>query len=265
MTDLWAEDSHHGRVAQASPVYDRIGTGYARTRQPDPRLAARINLALGDARQVLNVGAGAGSYEPTHCSVVAVEPSVIMAAQRPLGAAPCVIASAEALPFLDASVDAVLAVLTIHHWSDVEQGLREVRRVARRRVVILTWEQQISERFWLVDRYFPAVRALDAARAVPLELLAKLLPGARFEPVPVPHDCQDGFAGAFWRRPEAYLESAVHDGMSCLRQIAPSARQDGIEQLRAELLDGTWRRLFGHLLEQHELDLGYRLLIWERD
>ncbi len=251
-------------MAQGKPTYDRIGTGYAATRKPDPRVAQRIWTALGDARRVLNVGAGTGSYEPPQCQVVAVEPSVVMAAQRQPDAAPCVIASAEALPFLEQTFDAVLCVLTVHHWSDLAAGFAELRRVARHRIVILTWEQEIAERFWLVERYLPEVRVLDAARAVSLARFAELLPGAHFETVPVPHDCQDGFFGAFWQRPAAYLEPQVRAGMSCLRQIVPNALERGLAQLRAELEDGTWQRLFGQLRERAELDLGYRLVVWER-
>jgi SAM-dependent methyltransferase len=251
-------------MARSSPVYDRIGVSYGATRKADPRIALAISTALGAVRHVLNVGAGTGSYEPTHCLVVAVEPSAVMAAQRPQGAAPCVIASAEALPFLDAAVDATLCVLTIHHWSNLAAGIAELRRVAQRRVVILAWDPEVAARFWLVDRYFPEVRVVDEARAPSLARLAELLPGARFETVPVAHDCEDGFTGAFWRRPEAYLESRVRAGMSCFRALETSVIERGLTHLRAELADGTWRRMFGHLVEREQLDLGYRLVVWER-
>ncbi len=260
-----AESGDDERMAQPEPVYDRIGSSYAAARKADPRIAARIFAALGDARQVLNVGAGSGSYEPTHCQVVAVEPSRVMASQRLPDAAPCVLASAEALPFMDCAVDAVLCVLTVHHWSDLAAGFAELRRVARRRVVVLAWDPVLELRFWLVERYLPEVRALDEPRAPTLERFRELLPGARLEPVPIAHDCQDGFLGAFWRRPEAYLEPAVCAGMSGLRQLEPSVLERGLARLRAELHDGTWQRSFGHLLHSEELDLGYRLVIWERD
>ena len=252
-------------MVQTGPAYDLIGAAYGATRKPDPRIAARIRAALGDARQVLNVGAGTGSYEPAHCPVCAVEPSVVMAAQRSASAAPCVIASAEALPFLDCAVDAVLCVLTIHHWSDLEAGFAELRRVARRRVVILSVDPSVAASFWLVERYLPEVRVLDEARVPTLARLAELLPGARFETVPIAHDCQDGFFGAFWRRPEAYLEPAVRAGMSCLRQIQPSALERGLARLHEDLQNGAWQNSFGHLSERDELDVGYRLAIWERD
>jgi SAM-dependent methyltransferase len=122
-------------------AYDLIGTTYARTRRPDPRLGAQILAALGDARSVVNVGAGSGSYEPSDRRVVAVEPSATLIEQRPTGSAPAIQAAAEHLPLADASVDAAMAVLTIHHWADPARGLAEMRRVARQKLVVLTWDQ----------------------------------------------------------------------------------------------------------------------------
>ncbi|MEW6270760.1 MAG: class I SAM-dependent methyltransferase, partial [Thermodesulfobacteriota bacterium] len=203
----------------ASAVYDRIGVGYERHRRPDPRVAARIARALGPSRSVLDVGAGAGSYEPAHLDVIAVEPSRVMAAQRAPGAAPVVRAVAEALPFKDASFDAALAVLTVHHWSDFARGMAEMRRVARARVVVLTWSPELFRgTFWFARDYLP--EALDAERGVAaLDAVAAALPGCRVETVPVPHDCRDGFFGAYWRRPEAYLRADVRGAISGLARL----------------------------------------------
>ena len=186
-------------------VYDTIGRGYARQRRPDPRIAAHVTAALGGARSVLNVGAGAGSYEPPDRRVVAVEPSGVMLAQRPPGAAPAVQARAEALPFPDRAFDATMAVLTLHHWADRARGLAECARVARERVVLLTWDPAASG-FWLTKEYFPAFIEADR-RAFPCiaSYAGAFGPGARVHvpAVPVPRDCVDGFLGAYWARPEA--------------------------------------------------------------
>ncbi|HEY8490486.1 MAG TPA: methyltransferase domain-containing protein [Dehalococcoidia bacterium] len=240
--------------------YDRIGTGYARTRQADPRIAAHIREALGDARTVVNVGAGTGSYEPADRAVVAVEPSREMVRQRPAGAAPAVQAVAEYLPFPDSSFEAAMAVLTVHHWSDPVRGLRELRRVARQRVVVLTWDQATWESFWL-HGYFPAFIELDRRRAVPLEAFAAVLGGVEVRPVPIPHDCGDGFAGAFWRRPAAYLDPAVRAGVSLFRLAPERAVAAGLRRLAADLRSGAWAARFGPLQELEALDLGYRLVI----
>ncbi len=241
-------------------LYDRIGVGYTASRQPDPRIAARIESALGDARTVVNVGAGAGSYEPAGRQVTAVEPSSVMIAQRPAGAAPVVQARAEHLPFPDAGFGAAMAVLTIHHWADVTAGIAEMRRVARR-VVVLTWDQEFANRFWLVTEYLPEARRYDDGRTVAIGRLLDLLPGAAVSPVPVPHDCRDGFLGAFWRRPEAYLDPAVRGAISSLAAIEGRSAA-GLERLRNDLETGAWRTRHADLLELDELDLGYRLVSW---
>jgi SAM-dependent methyltransferase len=238
-------------------VYDRIGRGYRTTRRPDPRIAAQLHGALTGMTSIVNVGAGAGSYEPAE-TVVAVEPSAVMVAQRPDGAAPCVRGVAEALPLPDGSVDAALAVLTVHHWSDVEAGMAELRRVARRRIVILTWDDPVFREFWLVREYVPAVHA---AQAVPVSRLVDLLGGARVEPVPVPHDCTDGFAAGFWRRPEAYLDPAVRAGISLLAQAEPDDLTDGLSALAADLDSGAWQRRHRELSTLDRLDAGYRLIV----
>lgn len=244
-----------------SAVYDRIGVGYARTRRPDPRIAAQVAAALGDARSVVNVGAGSGSYEPDDRYVIAIEPSSVMIHQRPAGSAPAVQAAAQSLPLADAAVDAALAVLTVHHWPDKARGLRELRRVARDRVVVLSWDFEVWEAFWLVREYFPCVRELDRARAIPLDEIVHGLGGGRSIPVPIPHDCVDGFHGAFWRRPEAYLDPEVRRGISTYAIMDPPLLERGLARLAADLDSGAWRERHADLLERDEIDLGYRLVV----
>jgi SAM-dependent methyltransferase len=239
-------------------LYDRIGVGYRTHRRPDPRIAAAIADALGCARSVLNVGAGAGSYEPADRRVLAVEPSPEMIRQRPPGSAPVVQASATALPFRDRAFDATLAVLTVHHWPDRPRGLAELRRLARDRVVILTWVPDAALPFWLVD-YFPGLAALDGPIFEPLDALRRLLGPIEVRPVPIPHDCVDGFLGAYWRRPEAYLDAGVRGAISSFTKLADV--EPGLARLRRDLADGTWQRRHADLLSRSDLDLGYRLVI----
>jgi SAM-dependent methyltransferase len=238
--------------------YDSIGRTYTVTRQSDPRIAARIGAALGDARRVVNVGAGTGSYEPPDREVTAVEPSAVMIAQRPTHAALAVQAAAEDLPFEDDSFDAAMAVLTLHHWSDWRAGCEELRRVARDRVVVFSWDPTYRRRMWLGPEYFDDLVDPDVERFPSLPEQAEAL-AAHVEVVPIPWDCRDGFHGAFWRRPETYLDPAVRAGISSLAK-----REDelaaGLARLRADLESGGWARRHADLLELEELDLGYRLL-----
>jgi len=242
-----------------SALYDRIGTGYSLVRQPDPRIAARIDAALGKAKTVVNIGAGTGSYEPAGRQVTAVEPSAEMIRQRPPGAAPAVQARAEALPFADDSFDAAMAILTVHHWSDQPRGLTEMRRVAHGPVVVLTFEQG-HPGTWLGD-YLPQLREHDAGQTLPFEEYRRRLGEIEVTPVPVPHDCIDGFLYAFWRRPEAYLDPAVRAGSSSFR-VLPGL-DAGLSRLAADLASGEWERRYGHLLQFEEFDAGYRLVVAE--
>ncbi|WP_406438175.1 class I SAM-dependent methyltransferase [Streptomyces sp. NBC_01613] len=244
-------------------IYDTLGTTYGLTRRPDPRIGAQIHAALGDAAEVINVGAGTGSYEPPH-TVLAVEPSQVMVDQRPPGSAPVVRAVAERLPLRDEAADAVLALLTVHHWTDPAAGVAELRRVARRRVVVLTWDQQIfRERFWLVRDYLPQAAAFDDTRAIPVDRLAALLGGAHQRPVPIPHDCSDGFGAAFWCRPHAYLDPQVRAGISMLAQTGEEALAPGLARLAEDLATGRWHTAHADLLARDALDVGYRLLVAE--
>jgi SAM-dependent methyltransferase len=239
--------------------YDSIGRSYTVTRQTEPRIAARIWDALGDARTVVNVGAGTGSYEPPDREVTAVEPSAVMIAQRPRGAAPAVQASAEDLPFADDAFDAAMAVLTLHHWSDWRAGCAELRRVARDRVVVFSWDPSYRGRMWLSAEYFPTMSWQDVSAFPSLEDQAAAL-DAEVEVVPIPWDCRDGFFSAFWRRPEAYLDPAVRAGISTMARREDQLAE-GLARLRADLDSGEWARRHGDLLELEEIDLGYRLLV----
>ncbi|MEQ1619578.1 MAG: class I SAM-dependent methyltransferase [Terricaulis sp.] len=241
------------------PIYDSIGEGYALRRRPDPRIAALIASALGDARSVINVGAGTGSYEPLDRIVLAVEPSQLMIGQRAPGAAPCVRGSAEALPAESGAFDAAMAVLTIHHWRDWRAGLREMRRVARSRIVLLTFEAHASN-FWLTRDYLPAIIALDRETMPPLAMLAEELGPFEAFPVLVPHDCSDGFLGAYWRRPEAYLDPHVRRSISAFAKVDSEA---GLSKLAQDLAADAWRERNADLLTRDALDVGYRLLLWE--
>jgi SAM-dependent methyltransferase len=245
-------------------IYDTIGTAYNATRRADPRIGQVIWSALEGCRSVLNVGAGTGAYEPADRAVVAVEPSAAMRRSRPAGSAPCVAGSAESLPFDDRSFDAVMAILTVHHWSDYRAGLRELHRVARRRVLVVHWDQAVIDRLWLAE-YFPEAFVFDRRRGPSLQqVCAALGPGAGVVPLPVPHDCQDGFGAAYWRRPGAYLDPAVRAGISMLAQTEHE-RGDGLERLQRDLSDGTWAARQHALLDQAELDCGYRMVVGVRE
>jgi SAM-dependent methyltransferase len=248
-----------GGVAHGRPLYDAIGRGYRRYRRPDSRLAAAIEEALGDAASVVNVGAGTGSYEPPHRRVVAVEPSTVMIRQRPAGSAPVVQASATDLPFRRAAFAASLAVLTIHHWPDQVGGLAELARVARDRTVLVTWDPETAG-FWLTEEYFPE---LDVDRRIfpSMGELRRALGPVEVHPFPVPHDCTDGFAGAYWRRPEAYLDPGVRGAISTFSKFDA---EPGLARLRRDIADGTWQRRHGHLALRSELDLGYRIVVARR-
>lgn len=238
---------------------DGFGEGYALQRRPDPRIAAPILSALGDAASVINVGAGAGSYEPADRIVQAVEPSELMISQRPRDGAPCVRGSAESLPFNADAFDAAMAVLTIHHWSDWRAGLKEMRRVALRRIVLLTFDAEASD-FWLTRDYFPDLMALDRRIMPALDDLAQELGPFQAAPVCIPHDCVDGFLGAYWRRPHLYLDPMVRRSMSSFARIDADK---GLKRLASDLRSGAWRERYAHLLALEELDVGYRLLRWE--
>src|SRR3989442_10032545 len=249
-------DSPGGGDMSSAQLYDTIGATYTVTRRTEPRIAARIWDALGDARTVLNVGAGTGSYEPPGRDVTAVEPSALMRAQRPAGAAPCVGAAAESLPFEDQSFDAAMAFATVHHWQDPIAGLCEMRRVARR-VVVFTHDTSDTgwlRRFWLTRDYLPEVADLLVGRPSLSELAGAI--GARTEQVLIPWDCADGFFEAYWRRPEAYLDDHVRRGISVWTAVGRDAEERAVHQLRRDLASGRWAERNRDSLELEAAELG---------
>lgn len=240
--------------------YERHGRSYAQHRRPDPRIAARIHAALGDARTVLNVGAGAGSYEPRDRWVLAVEPSATMRAQRPADAAPAIAARAEALPFDDGAVDAAMACVTIHHWEPPAAGLAELRRVARGPVVIFTfeldalpaWQREFLHEGLVKER--PRFLAID-------DVAAALGGRTRVERIPTPGDCADGFFEAFWRRPERLLDPAVRGAQSMWALLDEDVEERMVQRLSRALSSGAWDAEHGHLREQDSFDGALRLVI----
>jgi ubiquinone/menaquinone biosynthesis C-methylase UbiE len=245
----------------SAQLYDTIGATYTVTRRTEPRIAARVWAALGAARTVLNVGAGTGSYEPSDRDVTAVEPSAVMRSQRPAGAAQCVAAIAERLPFEDQSFDAAMAFSTVHHWQDPIAGLLEMRRVARRVVVFTcdTGDRSWRHRFWLTRDYLPEVADLVVGRPSLAEQARAI--GARVEPVLIPWDCADGFFEAYWRRPEAYLDESVRCGISLWASVGPDAEQRALHSLREDLSSGRWAERNRDLVDLDAAELGLRLLI----
>lgn len=236
--------------------YDTIGINYEQLRKPDPRIASQIEGALGTACRVLNVGAGTGSYEPADRQVTAVEPSIEMIRKRKASAAPVVQASADSLPFEDRSFDAAMAILTIHHWPDKAIGLREVRRVTRGPIVLLTYDP--SCRPWLTD-YFPELAALDERQMPAMSQYADWLGAVKIAPVLVPNDCSDGFLYAYWSRPEAYLDERIRSGSSSFWSLP--GLDEGCTRLANDLEIGEWDRRFGYLRGETEYDAGYRLVV----
>jgi SAM-dependent methyltransferase len=244
----------------SAPAYDRMGVSYSDVRRADPRLEAAIWKALGDARSVLNVGAGAGSYEPRDRQVIAVEPSPVMIAQRQPDAAPALQGVAEALPLEDKSVDATMGVFTIHHWDDPGRGIAEVLRVTRRRIVLLTLDLGVTEQLWLCRDYLPEIIEHDRQAFPTLAHLQALLPDLQVDTVPVPADCTDGFCVALWSRPEAHLDPDVRRASSIWHRLPPAVIDNGLDRLRHDLDSGEWDRRYGHLRTQAALDIGLRLV-----
>lgn len=237
-------------------LYDTIGLNYANLRRPDYRIAAQIDAALGRSKTVLNVGAGTGSYEPVGRVVTAIEPSAKMIAQRAPSNTTVIQGSAENLPFADNTFDASMAVLTIHHWSDPAKGVTEMRRVTKGKVVFLTFDPEYPW-FWLAD-YFPALVTLDNKQMPNLARYSEWLGDVEVTPVPIPHDCWDGFLAGYWRRPNAYIEDRVRAAMSSFWALDDI--EQGLANLSADLQNGTWEAKYGHLLHLTELDCGYRLV-----
>src|SRR5689334_8529315 len=231
------------------PRYEAIGAGYARTRREDPRLRARIHAALGDARTVVNVGAGAGSYEPLDRHVIAIEPSDVMAAQRPPTLAPALRGTASELPLRDGAVDAAMAILTIHHWDEqCERGVRELRRVARGPVVIVTYDADVAAEMWLSKDYYPELAALDRGIFPPPAQVASWLGGeVEIATVPLARDCQDWMLGAFWAHPERVLDADARNATSGFARMDARVVERVVAAVRRDLEDGSWDARHGAL------------------
>jgi SAM-dependent methyltransferase len=244
-------------------LYDRLGQTYTSTRCPDPRIAAAISAAIADADSIVNIGAGAGAYEPVGKRLVGIEPSSQMIRQRPRSASPVVQAVAEALPFRSGAFDVALAVLSLHHWTDWRKGIAEMKRVAGR-VVVFAFDADALDNFWLTNTYFPEIIELDRRRSPSMGEIVEALGDCSVDEVPIPHDCVDGFLAAFWRRPEAYLDPNVRANISGfgLRDHDPVTR--GVARLKADLESGVWDERFGYLRSREALDAGYRLLATRR-
>lgn len=259
-----ADSAARAGAGSRHPRYDRIGARYGAYRREDPQLRRRIHAALGTAASVVNVGAGAGSYEPPDRYVIAIEPSDVMAAQRPPDRPPAVRAYADALPLRDDSVDAAMAILSLHHWDDArEAGVREMRRVARESVVIVTYDAEVSARMWLVAEYLPEVADLDRNIFPPPAQIASWLGGARIEPLPIPANTPDWMLGSFWAHPERVLDEGARSATSGFaRQPAPVVERV-VDSVRRDLEDGTWDARHGHLRRLDELDVGLRLIVAE--
>jgi SAM-dependent methyltransferase len=242
--------------------YDTIGHGYSRTRRADPTIRDRIHAALGGARTVVNVGAGTGSYEPRDRYVVAIEPSDVMAAQRPSELAPAIRADAGDLPLRDQSVDAAMALLSLHHWDDREKGVRELRRVARGPVVLLTYDAEVSARMWLMADYAPEIAALDRQTFPDPERLGRWL-GGRFaiEVVPIPRDCADWMLGSFWAHPERVLDPAARAATSGFARLSPHVVERVASEVSRDLTSGAWDDRHAHLRKLDSFDAGLRLVI----
>ncbi len=247
----WADDA----------AIDTFAEKYPNNRQTEPSIMRAIMEALGEANSVVNVGAGTGSYEPSDVWVIAIDPSLAMISRRPSGSARAVVGLAEALPFAAKVFDAALAFMTIHHWKDWKQGLREMRRVATSRVLVLTWDQWATEQWWAPDRYWEGLKRVDRSRVVEANDVVNVLGRAEVFKLPIPHDCRDGFDLAYWRRPEELLKDDVLDSMSIFRDLEPQEREAGKHRLAQELADGTWMKLYGHLMQLSELDLGLQLVV----
>lgn len=240
--------------------YDKLAAPYRIYRKPDPTIAARINAHVRGAQSVLNIGAGTGSYEPEDCKVVAIEPSYEMISARKTAKAALVQGFAEDLPFKDNAFALSMAILTVNHWSGVTPGIQEMLRVSRDKILIFTWIGY-GGNFWL-EEYIPEIRNFDEKQFPTMAALEQLLGNISVETIEIPHDCTDGFMGAYWRRPEAYLDPDARKAISTFSRI--SDYQEGIDRLQGDINSGVWNKRHSHLFEKQSLDLGYRLVVWER-
>ena len=250
-------------TADDGPRYDQIGGGYASTRREDPRIRDSLLQALGAAKTVVNVGAGAGSYEPHDRHMLAVEPSDVMAAQRPRTMAPAILASAGSLPLRSGSVDAAMAVLTVHHWDhEQEQGVREMRRVATGPVVILTADAEVHGSMWLMADYLPEVADLDRRIFPAIEQFSAWLGGhTRVEVLPVHRDTPDWTLMSFWAHPERVLNARARQGTSGFARMPPEVVDRAVTAVERDLATGIWDRRHGSLRKLDAFDAGMRVIV----
>lgn len=255
------DSTRHSDGSAGDADYGKIGHGYANYRQPDPRIASLIVEALGPARTLLNVGAGAGSYEPTDRTVTAVEPSAAMRDQRPPHLPRAVDATAEALPFADKSFDASMTTFSVHQWSNLAAGLAEMRRVTCGSVLVLSCDPAVLDRFWLND-YAPEVVAVEASRYPRIETIARHLGGAvEVLHVPIPLDCKDGFNEGYYGRPERLLETGARKACSGWSLVSQEVVERFEQTLRADLASGAWDVRYGALRSQPFYDGPLRLIV----
>jgi SAM-dependent methyltransferase len=238
-------------------AYDKLGTQYSQYRRPDATIAAAILRAISDRQKILNIGAGVGAYEPENLNVVALEPSHVMISQRPDNGSAVVQGQAELLPFKDNTFDCVTAILTIHHWADIENGLGEALRVATKQLILLTWIGFV-EHFWLVD-YLPQIKETDERLFSSIEQLEEIIGPVRVIAIPILHDCQDGFLCAYWRRPHLYLDKGVRSAISTFARITDI--RAGLQRLKEDLESGQWHEQYQYLLNKESMDFGYRLVV----
>ena len=216
-------------------LYDTIGINYSNLRCPDYRIEQLIGAAISDARTVLNVGAGAGSYEPNDKKVTALEPSIKMIRQRSPSNKTIIQGSAEHIPFDNLYFDASMAILTVHYWSDQQKGVSEMRRVTRDKLVFLTFYPAFRE-FWLTD-YFLELITMNEDKMPKLKDFENWLGSIEVSPVQIPHDCTDGFLAVYWRRLTAYLDKRVRAAMSSFWALKDVSQ--GLERLEADIKNGT--------------------------
>ncbi|XBS70166.1 class I SAM-dependent methyltransferase [Acerihabitans sp. KWT182] len=241
--------------------YGAIGRDYSRYRRPDPSVASLIKNALWPARTILNVGAGAGSYEPIDLQVTAVEPSASMRAQRPAHLPPAIMGVAEKLPFADGSFDAGMATFTVHQWQDLTQGLKEMRRVIHGPIVILTCDPDELGKSWLND-YAPEMIAVEAKRYPSLTTLAAALgDNVVVNPVPIPLRCSDGFGEAYYGRPEALLDPGARLACSAWSFVPAAVAERFVRDLSRDLASGAWDARYGHLRTQPSFHGSLKLII----
>jgi len=241
--------------------YDLNGVDYSRVRKTDPQIFNQVLNALGDSKYILNMGAGSGSYEPLDRYVISIEPSYRMRSQRPKNIPPAIMGSSDFIPFDDQTFDASMAMVTIHHWADLHKGLRELRRVTRNQILILTFDPDALDGFWNAE-YFPELVAIEKKRYPKLDLLKKYLGGkVDIEPVSIPLHCSDGFQEAFYGRPEGFLEPSVRKSQSAWGFLHPGEEEKLVKRLEDELESGAWDKKYGHFRLQENFIGSLRLLI----